>query len=388
MPGGIRTRGKSFTPLGAHTFGPFSSGCGVVFTPAFYSQTNMRLLIVGNPETHHVGSHFRAAALTAGWECEIADVRRAKSRNIWVNRFFDKLVRRRPAHLAAFNRHLRSMLDRMHPDLVLTTGVVAVTAETLRHIRGHGARTINFLTDDPWNPRNGAGFFWDAMREYDLVASPRVSNLEDLRNHGCRRVEYLPFGYNPEVHFVEPDASPEDERRYRCDVAILGGADEDRVPLARALAAAGLELALYGGYWERYPDLRRYWRGFVHDRDLRLAVRLASCQVCMGRKANRDGHAMRSIEFPAMGACLVTEDTQEHRELYGPDGEATLYWKTPEDMIERVSQIIADKDGRDRMAVNLHHCLTEHQRHSYHSRLLKLLGFLDSSAADKQTASS
>jgi hypothetical protein len=346
--------------------------------------TRMRILIVGNPEKHHVGSHFCAAAESTGWECKIADVRRAKSRNIWVNRFFDRLVRRRPAYLGAFNREVKLMVERMRPDLLLSTGVAPLTADTLRQIRSQGVRTINFLTDDPWNPRNGAGFFWDAMREYDLIASPRLANLEDLRDHGCRRVEYLPFGYNPELHFIEETATPEEERRYGCEVAILGGADEDRVPLARALAAAGLDLALYGGYWERYADLRKYWRGFVHDRELRLAVRLATCQVCMGRKANRDGHAMRSIEFPAMGACLVTEDTQEHRELFGSDGEATLYWDTPQTMIERVRQIVADKDGRNRMARNLHRRMTEHQRHSYHARLVKLVGLPDLTTDDKE----
>ncbi|MFM7182758.1 MAG: glycosyltransferase [Verrucomicrobiales bacterium] len=338
----------------------------------------MRILIVGNPEKHHVGAHFLAAGQSVGWECEIVDARRAKSRNIWVNRFYDKLMRRRPAHLAAFNKSVVSAVARAAPDLVLTTGVSAVTAESLRCIREKGSRTINFLTDDPWNPRNGAGFFWDALREYDIVASPRMANLQDLRNHGCRRVEYLPFGYNPDLHFVEHDATPEEEARYRCEVAILGGADEDRVPLARALSQAGIDLALYGGYWDRYPDLKPHWRGFVHDRALRLAVRLAKCQICMGRKANRDGHAMRSIEFPAMGACLLTEDTPEHRELFGPDGVATLYWASPEDMVDRVREIVADKDGRDRMATKLHRRMTEQQQHSYHARLVKLVGFLDS----------
>ena len=156
-------------------------------------------------------------------------------------------------------------------------------------------------------------------------------------------------------------------------MAILGGADVDRLPLARALARAGFDLALYGGYWDAEPDLRSYWRGFVHGRDLRLAARLAGCHVCMGRRANRDGHAMRSIEFPAMGGCLVTEDTQEHREFFGELEDATLYWSSTEELVAQVKRLVLGEVDSRYLADRLHQRITEDGDHRYEDRLKKII---------------
>ena len=132
----------------------------------------------------------------------------------------------------------------------------------------------------------------------------------------------------------------------------MGGADDDRIPLAGTLARAGFRLALYGGYWDRVAELKHFARGFVYGRELRLAARLAGCQVCMVRRANRDGHAMRSLEFPAMGACLVSEDTREHRELFGADGEGTLYWSDEDELVTAVGRIVRKEVDREKTGRN------------------------------------
>ena len=76
------------------------------------------------------------------------------------------------------------------------------------------------------------------------------------------------------------------------------------------------------------------------------------------RRANRDGSAMRSFEIPACGACCVAEDTEEHRELYGPDGEAVLYFRTPEELVRRVKEAFGNPELRARMRRNAHRAIT------------------------------
>jgi hypothetical protein len=336
----------------------------------------MRLIVVGNPEEFHVGSHFLAAAHSLGWEAEVADVRQAWSGNRWINRIHHHLLRKRPPNLSAFGKLVLEQCHNLRPDFLLSTGVAPLSEHALRAIKTLGIPTANFLTDDPWNPGNEAGFFWDSLREYDLIANPRKANLEQLRAHGCRRVEYVPFGYNPDYHRIAKDPTSDEKQRFSCEVAILGGADADRVPLARALAKAKLDLALYGGHWEKYPDLHRYLRGCVFGRDLRLAVRLAGCHVCMGRKANRDGHAMRSIEFPAMGACLLVEDTQEHRELYGPEGEIVAYWSNPAELVEKAKWLVRDISANRTMRQLLHKRFTLENPHRYADRISQIVSGL------------
>ena len=336
----------------------------------------MRLLIVGNPLEYHVGGHLLAAARSLGWEAEVADLRDARSRNPWINRIHHHWLGKRPARLKPFGQAVVQRCREFRPDFVMTSGLAPLSVEAMREIRIMGIRLVNFLTDDPWNPANAANFFWECLREYDLIANPRQANLEQLRMHGCRRVDYLPFGYNPDYHFIERNPTPEEAKRFACEVAILGGADADRVPLARALAEADMDLALYGGYWDKYADLKKFHRGNVFGRDLRLAVALAKCQICMGRKANRDGHAMRSVEFPAMGACLLVEDTEEHRVLYGGDGETVLYWKNEATLVAQAATLTSDPALNQRLGASLYAHMVLNGKHGYADRLKAIVSLI------------
>jgi glycosyltransferase involved in cell wall biosynthesis len=333
----------------------------------------LRLIIVGNPEEHHVGAHFLSAARQLGLQATLLDVREAHSRNVWVKRFFHRVLNRRPAHLNRFSQKLVELCRESKPDLLLVTGISAPHIRALKEIGEMGIQRANFLTDDPWNPRNGAVFFWPALREYDVVWSPRRSNLDDLRRHGCRRAEYLPFGYNPTVHFPEAPQTAGERERFSCDVVFVGGADADRLPVARALVRAGFNVHLYGGYWDRDAELRQHWRGFVHGRELRMAVGGATVNICLGRKANRDGHAMRSLELPAMGACMIVEDTPEHRELYGDEEDCVEYYSNIEEMVDKVRALCARPEHARLLGSRVFTRICHQSRHTYADRLRCIL---------------
>jgi hypothetical protein len=337
------------------------------------SNSTCRLLIVGNPEEHHIGAHFLSAARQLGLEATLLDVREAHSRNLWVNRFFHRAWGKRPAYLGRFSQRLAAICRERESQMLLVTGISAPHAGALKVIGGMGIHRANYLTDDPWNPANGAKFFWPALREYDTVWSPRRANLEDLRQHGCKQVAYLPFGYNPELHFPESPKTAEERERFECDVAIIGGADSDRFPIALALARAGFKLNLYGGYWDRNAELRPFWRGFVYGRELRLAVGGATVNIGMVRRANRDGNAMRSLELPAMGACMVVEDTLEHHELFGDAGDCAEYYMGLDELVAKAKALCAQPERARALADKVFRRVCHHSRHTYADRLQTIL---------------
>jgi spore maturation protein CgeB len=182
-------------------------------------------------------------------------------------------------------------------------------------------------------------------------------------------VEYLPFGYNPAIHYPEAPATLEERERFACDVAFVGGADDDRLPIGRALVRTGFKVCLYGGYWERERELRPHCRGFVSDRELRMAVGGATVNICLGRKANRDGHAMRSLEFPAMGACVVAEETAEHRELFGENGDCVLYFRDLEELVALVQHLSREPEQARQLGANARRRICESGQHTYAHRL-------------------
>lgn len=331
-----------------------------------------RLLIVGNPEPIHVGAHLFSAAQAEGFAVELCDVRQAYQAPLPVAKFNWWLRRRRPSRLNAFSREVVHACERFRPRWLLTTGISPVSAPALQEIEKLGIERLNFLTDDPWSPSHRAEWFMKALSHYDHVFSPRRANLSDLQRLGCPQVSYLPFAYSPEIHFPEPPETEEERTRFSADVVFAGGADADRVPYLAALIDSGFDVALYGGYWDRYKETRAHARGHADSGTLRKAIGGAKVSLCLVRRANRDGHSMRSFEVPAIGACMLVEDSREHRDIFGADGEAVAYFNNTDEMITRTRELLSNEGKRRQMADKAHGLIVD-GNNRYQDRLLTMV---------------
>lgn len=329
------------------------------------------LLLVGNPGVVHVGAHLRRAAVGLGLPVAFADTERAFDGPGWLRRLDWRLRGRRPPRLRAFSQAVTDMGRALRPSYLLSTGLAPLDARALAALGDLGIRRLNYLTDDPWNPAHRAPWFAAALPLYDYVFSPRRANLGDLRQLGCRQVCYLPFAYTPEVHYPDPPTA-EEQLELASDVVFAGGADADRVPYIAALAEAGLSVALYGGYWERFRETRRYSRGLADPRIVRKAVSSAKVALCLVRRSNRDGHAMRTFELAAMGGCMLVEDTAEHREIFGPEGQTVIYFGSIDEMLRKAAELLRDEQRRQRLSRAVHRLVTR-GRHTYRDRLIAML---------------
>lgn len=329
-----------------------------------------RVLVVGVPEEFHVGAHFVRAAPHVGCEVSLEDSSGAYGRP----RLLQSLVwriNRRPLHLRKFGRRVIDACRRERPSHLLATGIAPLCAADLRSINHMGIVTMIFLTDDPWSRSHRASWFMDALTEYAFVFSPRQQNLTDLGRHGCARVHYLPFGFCPEMHRWLGATTGDDPA---ADVLFVGGADGDRVPYVRALVAAGLWVELYGSGWGRLEEFRPLWKGHADLDQQRRITPSAKIVLGLVRRANRDGHAMRSYEVPAMGGCMLTEDTPEHREMFGAEGECTVYFQSLTSMVEKARWLLEHEDERRRLAAAAHARITG-GRNTYADRLETMLRF-------------
>lgn len=330
------------------------------------------LVIVGNRDIIHVGAHLLEAARSVGIPVHMCDTREAFAAPRVVHHVNWRLRGHRPARLEDFSCRVVEVCREIRPRWLLSTGLAPVNREGLVAIGRMGVERINFLTDDPWNPAHRAPWFLQALVSYDHVFSPRRSNIADLRRHGCRAVEYLPFAYSPTLQFPEPP-SPGEQARFASDIVFIGGADPDRLPYLSALIRAGFSLALYGTYWERNPQTRRHARGYADPSTYRKAVGGAAVALCLVRRANRDGHTMRSFEIPAIGGAMLTEDTAEHREIFGDDGRAVMFFRTVPQMVERVRLLLEDEQERRRLAQTARQLVTG-GANTYADRLMTMLG--------------
>jgi spore maturation protein CgeB len=310
-----------------------------------------RITIVGNPSPFHVGAHFLNAARELNLDVTFCDATHAYSANrIWRTINW-RLLGRTPARLNAFSNEVLKTCAQTKPRILLSTGLAPLNRTAILALREMNVRCANFLTDDPWNPAHRAAWFFEALPHYDFVFSPRRANIGDLRSHGCPQVNYLPFAYAPEIHYPEKAKNSEREQ-FESDVMFAGGADPDRIPLLIALRDSGLKIVLHGHDWDKHRNLKDAFRGHADPAALRKVVSGAKACLCLVRRANRDGHAMRSYEVPAMAGVILAETTDDHKEMFGEEG--ALYFKDVPEMITKAEWLVAHETEASQMAERAH----------------------------------
>ncbi len=334
--------------------------------------SNRRLLVVGNDGGTNVGASLVRSARSIGLRAEIKDASQAFAAPQPLARVNWWLLGRRPTRLRSFSEAVVERCRREPPTWLITTGLAPVQRSALERIHELGVITINYLTDDPWNPAFKSRWFLDALVAYDRVFSPRTSNLEDLERLGCKCVAFLPFAADPEIFFPEVPTADE-EHQLRSDVCFAGGSEHERVPLLSAMIDAGLDVAVYGDAWDRFPETRQAWRGYATPATLRKSTRTAAVSLCLVRHANRDGHTMRTFEVPFMGGCMLVEDTAEHRAIFGENDAAVVYFRSVSEGVSGARALVADPARRYRLATTAH-ALVANGHHTYTDRLRTMVG--------------
>jgi spore maturation protein CgeB len=334
---------------------------------------SQKLLIVGRSGgTHLAGSLFTASQGFSGdLITQLIDTQSAYEAPFWKQKVDWHLLGRKPSRIEQFHQLVIENCSEFRPEYLIATGISPLQAKTLQKIRDLGTRSINFLTDDPWNSAHYAGWFLESLPCYGTVFSPRRIIMDKLEQIGCRDVQYLPFGYDSELFFPVTSTAKE-STSHISDVMFAGGGDRDRIPYISALISSGIQVGLYGGYWERYSETKAHNRGLANIETLRLAIHNAKIALCLVRRANRDGHVMRTFEVPAVGACMLTEDTSDHREIFGEDGESVVYFKTIPEMVEKARWLLKHPIERTRLSLAAHQRIVK-GNNTYRDRLTSML---------------
>jgi spore maturation protein CgeB len=330
----------------------------------------MELLIVGYIEPGELGNYLASAAEKLGLIYRSMDARSAETNNRFLRTFYWRVRGKRPANLARFAARLVDLCADIRPAIVLTTGGrVPLELAHIEKLRALGCKVVNYSTDDPWNPALYAKWFVSSIPAYDVIFTPRRANIDDFQESGARNVEYMPFGYDPEAHRPWSGKSAPGSAS---DLLFVGGCDGDRLPLVGSLIDAGLNLALYGQYWDRHSKTNAHARGFGNQDTIRAATATAAVCLCLVRRANRDGHVMRSFEAAAIGGCILAEDSEDHRSLFGSHGGTVRYFKTIPDLVKEARALVADAGERQRMALQLRERML-HRADTYADRLSAML---------------
>jgi hypothetical protein len=327
-----------------------------------------RLAIVGCFDGTHLGGSLWRAATYLGIDTAKFDIGDALRGNRILRAALWRFGDRRPAAMHRFSISVVAGCRQSEPEILIATGAAPLTGAALRTLRAMGIVCVNYSTDDPWNPALRASWHLRVLPEYDIIFTTRRANIGSFADIRCGEVHYLPFGYD-EWLFCRQAVSLD---RPAPDVLFVGGADRDRLAFMTDFLNTGPRVALVGGYWERFPAMRRYALGLQPPEVLCALTAEAKVNLCLVRRANRDGHVMRSFEIAALGGCMLAEDTVEHRQIFGPDGEAVVYFSTPREAAERARRLLADPGERARLSAVVRQRISR-GAHTYRDRLVSIL---------------
>ncbi len=330
--------------------------------------SQIRVLIAGAGGGSNIGGSLWRGAQHVGIEAVLCDSNEAWSIGTIRQSLAWRLRGRRPLRFRTFNKRVMQACSEFRPAIVLVTGRAGVAKGTLRSCREAGIRTVNFLTDDPFNPRMHSPWFMKTLCLYDVLFTPRRSNIADLRAYGCANVEYLRFGYDPEL-FYRSSCNRNDEKS---DLFFAGHVEDNRFSYISAAIKEGFDLRLHGKGWERYAVTRPNSRGEADIATIREEARQCKVALCLVRHENRDGHSMRTFELPATGACMLVEDTEEHREIFGNDGDRVAYFSSPTEMIGKTKSLLRAPAERTRMRNAVYNWIVNGQN-TYADRLREIL---------------
>ncbi len=330
---------------------------------------NLRLALIGQLGITNVGGSFARAAQAIGIEHRFFDMADASRAPRWLRSLSWRLNDRRPPFMQTFARRVVASLQRDPVDLLVATGMPPLDRSALQAIRATGARLANFSTDDPWNPGQRARWFLQSLSAWDHIFTPRAANVGDFQAAGCRAVHRLAFGYDDGLL---GERAPVDLPARAWSVLFVGGGDRDRRDFFAGFRRQVPETLLVGSYWERWPETRDLAIGGRAPEEVVWLTRRAPVSLILVRRANRDGHVMRTFEAAAAGGCLVVEDTEDHRALFGADGEAVRYFRNADEAARVCRALIDDAEERRRLAAVARQRIAA-GGHSYRDRLREII---------------
>jgi hypothetical protein len=290
----------------------------------------------------------------------------------WLQRRVQRKLQRGSV-VDEINRRVLEAADSFRPDLIWGEKQEYLRADTIRRLRSGGARLVHF-TPDPY-----FSLYWKrtrlmdaAMGEFDVLVY--CKRYEHAAYEALNKpLVFMPLGFCDEVHRPLPSVDP----RWQCAVGFLGGWEPRRERLLHAVAASGLDLKIWGGYWDFlrdgkwtlrrhiilrqlagrdswsfHPDaqLARAWQGDeVYDDDYARALTGSRIGLGLLRRVVPDQHTTRTFEIPACGSMLLADRTDEHREFF-EEGREAEFFSTVEELQDKLRYYTEHETARQAMA--------------------------------------
>lgn len=320
----------------------------------------LRVLVVGEGWHASLGMSYVRAFKRLGCDVRLLDQHRRVSNSL------GNLTRRAIRRITVLPDALplnwdlrRVIVDRSWvPDLIFVNKGIYLFKSTLHAIKKRtGAALVHLFNDDYFHPSFSSRLAICAIPAYDYIFTPCRFNIPELYDAGAKRVEFLPFGYDPDIN-VPVELAAAEQAEYGADVAFIGSFRPERAKLLEEVVRLKPKytLRVWGNNWNKLrldSPLRPHLVG-------REATGLEMCKVVCASKVclafvthfgpGRSIHVMRTFEIPACRGMMLAERANgEYADFYD-EGVEMACFDGAEELHENAQRYLGDEELRCSMA--------------------------------------
>jgi spore maturation protein CgeB len=341
----------------------------------------MKILIYGNIWNGSIEQSYARAFKTIGWEVECFDpckdqalVHSSSNLSLWqrikrkADRGFLKTMR-----VNSSNAEFVQLAESIKPQLILVVKGTELKAEYLSQLKK--STSCSVFVYHPDHPFISSAQEWNqnVLECFPIVDCHLVFGkflIPIFKDHGARRVEYIPFGYDPEL--ISGQVSPRNE--YDCEIAFAGTWDKEREHWL-SLLVDHFDVRLWGNCWESCQNeklLDRWNRKALYGAEFAQLCRQAKLSFNFVRtENNRSSHNMRTFEIPACGGLALVNQTEEQLAFF-KENEEMIFFQSESDLITKVRSVLQNAERIPQLKAN---ALKASKGHAYQSRA-KAIGAL------------
>lgn len=364
------------------------SGDWVFAAPQFRAELKREGRIVNQFPAHHNGAWMWTQALRElGHEVVEFDYRTNsiikkewQVRSSLLYKSYLALCRKSRRLLALearlMNQRLLETVRAIKPNVFITYPGERIFPETIRQLSQRlNVRTVLWLGRDVVHERTPNVV--ESFPFYDFVFTTDPPAVNKYKQHGARRVCYLPLGCYPPTH-RSIELTAEDKKKYSASVSFVGQLFDDRPQFLCNLI--GEKVNFWTHWWEvngmnqKYPQLSPFYRGEARGMAMIKVLNGAEIVLNVHRATNSyEGTNMRTFEAAGCAAFQLTQYKKEIGRMFKIGDEIEVYYDM-KDLKRKIEYYLKNPEVRTEMARRAQS--RAYKEHTYHKRFEEMLSIV------------
>jgi spore maturation protein CgeB len=265
---------------------------------------------------------------------------------------------------------LLEVIKRKNPDVIITAKLDILSESFLSQLKSVSKILLNINPDHPYViHKNNIDVLLNTLKYYDAVFTFGKGIIPVYYQLGAKQVYWLPFAYDPEIHFVSKTSD------YIYDCSYFGSWAKIQEHYISSLMDENYKVGIFGPRWykSKNKNVKKSW---IKDAGIGkgISAEVSKSRIVFNLIRAEHGcfHSMKTFELPACGAFIISNRSNEQLEFF-PE-TAVCYFDTLDELKEKVKFYRNKDDIRNKF---IKESLDFVKNHTYDARATNLVNFIN-----------